>query len=169
MNDQIRLTVAGMDERPAVLAVTRAAYDEYAGKSDQSFWRMYERSIEQTILSDETVTSIVAKSGTEILGAVLYCPPYEKKMGDRVVKNPYPEMRLLAVPAKNRNRGIAARLIEHCELVAKQSGSKTMTLHTTVLMQTAKQMYEKRGYVKYPEIDFEPVPGFVVWGYRKEL
>jgi len=40
---------------------------------------------------------------------------------------------------------------------------------TTVLMQTAKSMYERRGYVRSVELDFEPAPGFVVWGYTKQL
>jgi hypothetical protein len=36
-------------------------------------------------------------------------------------------------------------------------------------MQTAKQMYERRGYTRYPDIDFEPVAGFVAWGYWKKV
>jgi ribosomal protein S18 acetylase RimI-like enzyme len=77
-------------------------------------------------------------------------------------------MRLLAIPTEFRNLGIAKLLIEECERRA-QASSGAMTLHTTDLMKTAKAMYEHRGYTRFPEIDFEPVPGFFVWGYKKML
>jgi GNAT superfamily N-acetyltransferase len=104
-----------------------------------------------------------------LLGAVLYCAPYEKEMGNAIVKNSFPEMRLLAVPAKFRNRGIAGKLIQFCEEKACREGWQSLTLHTTILMQTAKQMYERRGYVRYPDIDFEPMTGFIVLGYKKNF
>ena len=169
MHKTTEIDVAGKDDWSAVLSLTMAAYDEYAEASDKTFWSVYQQSIEKTILTDESVVRIVAKEGATILGAVLYCPPYEKQMGNAIVKNPFPEMRLLAIPPEFRNRGLAGRLIDFCEEKARSSGSQTITLHTTVLMQTAKQMYERRGYLRYPEIDFEPVPGFIVWGYRKDF
>ena len=157
------------DEREAILRATLAAYTEYAKDSNPEFWSAYEKSIEKTILTDESVIRIVARDGDTILGAVLYCAPYEKQMGGAMVKNPFPEMRLLAIPPEFRNRGIGGLLIEFCEAKARASGSATITLHTTVLMQTAKQMYERRGYERYTDIDFVPVPGFTVWGYRKDF
>ena len=152
-----------------VATITREAYAEYSASSDKNFWSMYEKSTENTILRDEVAVRLVAKRGNEILGSVLYCPPYKRNVGVREFNNVLPEMRLLAVPPSNRNLGIAGALIRYCEEKAAATGFDTITLHTTVLMQTAKAMYERRGYLRYPELDFEPVPGFVVWGYRKEL
>ena len=166
---QLAIEIADKKDWEAVLSVTKNAYSEYAQHSDPAFWNMYQKSIEKTILSDDAVVRIVAKEDKTVLGSVIYCPPYEREMGGAIVKNPFPEMRLLAVPNEFRNRGVAAKLIEFCETEARTSGSPTITLHTTVLMQTAKQMYERRGYTRYPEIDFEPVPGFTVWGYRKDF
>jgi len=166
---EVNLDQAEYSQWPEILALTRSSYEQYAATSDPVFWSIYQKSVEQTLLCDQSVMRIVAKSGDEIVGAVLYCPPHEKLMGHTLVKNPFPEMRLLAVPSAQRNRGIAAKLIAYCEEKAKSDGFETVTLHTTVLMQVAKQMYEKRGYIKYPEIDFEPVPGFIVWGYRKDF
>jgi GNAT superfamily N-acetyltransferase len=90
---------------------------------------------------------------------VLYCPAD----ADREL----PEFRLLAVHPEQRDRGLGAVLIEHCEQLARDEGFPGITLHTTVLMQTAKAMYERRGYVAAPELDFWPSPDFVVWGFRK--
>ncbi|HEY9713739.1 MAG TPA: GNAT family N-acetyltransferase [Chroococcales cyanobacterium] len=169
MNDTLSIEIAPRSEWQEVLAITNASYAEYEATSNPAFWSNYQKSVAATLLSDETVTRFVIKDGTTTVAAVLYCPPYEKVMGKALVKNPFPEMRLLAVPPEHRNRGLAGRLIEFCEQRAVESGWKTITLHTTVLMQTAKQMYERRGYIRYTDIDFEPVPDFIVWGYRKEL
>jgi len=169
MSKVIEIEVAGPNERGAVLSVVQAAYEEYAEHSDKDFWSGYQRSIEKTILTDDSVTAIIATADATIFGAVLYCQPYEKQMGGAIVKNPFPEMRLLAVPSQFRNHGVAGKLIQYCEDRARSAGSPTITLHTTVLMQTAKQMYERRGYIRYPDIDFTPVPGFVVWGFRKDF
>lgn len=166
----VQISIATQEQRNNVLQVIMAAYIEYAKQSDPSFWPMYEKSIEKTVLSDQTITPIIAEENGKILGAVLYCEPYEKPMGgDTMVINPYPEMRLLAVPPESRDRGIANKLIQFCEQRAVAEGYPIMTLHTTVLMQTAKQMYERRGYKRYENIDFEPVSGFHVWGYQKDL
>jgi len=167
MNTTITIETAPPDMWKEVLSVTMESYREYESQSNPEFWTNYQKSIERSLLVDDQPERIVARLGSTILGAVLYCPPYERKMGNAIVKNPFPEMRLLAVPPRSRNRGIGAKLIDYCEEKARASGSPTITLHTTVLMQTAKQMYERRGYKRFEEIDFEPVPGFIVWGYKK--
>jgi ribosomal protein S18 acetylase RimI-like enzyme len=169
MINTIEVTTADISDWNTVLEVTIKAYAEYSVSSDKAFWKSYQESIQKTILKDAHAERIVAKMDAKIVGAVLYCPPAEKQMGKAMVKNPFPEMRLLAVPPEFRNHGIAGLLIDFCEEKARQSGSKVITLHTTVLMQTAKAMYERRGYQRYEAIDFEPVPGFIVWGYKKNL
>jgi GNAT superfamily N-acetyltransferase len=169
MTKTIQIETANRNDWSEILSITRAAYNEYAQKSDKTFWESYQLSIERTILTDDSVIRIVARDDKHILGTIIYCPPYEQQLGDVFVKNPFPEMRLLAVPPEGRNQGIAGRLIEYCEDKAGKEGSPTITLHTTVLMETAKQMYERRGYLRFAEIDFEPIPGFIVWGYKKDL
>ncbi|HEY9777562.1 MAG TPA: GNAT family N-acetyltransferase [Planktothrix sp.] len=163
------IETAKSGEWDEILKVTLAAYEEYARDSSPEFWSNYQKSIERTILTDDSITRIVAREGDKIVGAVLFCSPYEKVMGGALVKNPFPEMRLLAISPAHRNRGIGALLIDFCEVKARAEGWPTITLHTTVLMQTAKQMYERRGYERYTDIDFVPVPGFTVWGYRKDI
>ena len=37
------------------------------------------------------------------------------------------------------------------------------------MMQTALRMYERMGFVRAPELDFHPAPGFIVKGYRLDL
>lgn len=167
MQEAMQIEIAAPEYWPEVLSVTRSSYEEYAAQSDPAFWTVYQRSIENTVLHDEAVVRLIAKLDDKVAASVLYCPPYDRMMGGSRVINNYPEMRLLAVLPEFRGAKLAGRLIDKCEAMAVSGGFEKITLHTTVLMQTAKQMYERRGYTRYPDIDFEPVAGFVVWGYWK--
>jgi GNAT superfamily N-acetyltransferase len=156
-------------ERQAVVDVTLKSYADYEADSDPEFWKQYQTNIREALLQGESATRLIAEIDSQIVASVLFCPPYERRIGERTISNEYPEMRLLATLDEYRGRGIGAQLIEFCEKRAKRLGFDAITLHTTILMQTAKAMYERRGYVRYPKIDFEPVPGFVVWGYWKQF
>ena len=163
------LRAAQDSERETVAEVIRRAYSQFKPEYDQEHWVDYERSTRQIVLSDLDVLRLVAVIGDRIAAAVLFCPPYEKTMAGLLVKNPYPEFRLLGVDPDFRNMGIGNLLILECERMALEAGYKTMSLHTTELMQTAKNMYERRGYQRFVDIDFSPAPNFVVMGYKKDL
>jgi|688.fasta_scaffold1088353_1 ribosomal protein S18 acetylase RimI-like enzyme len=169
----LQIKVASESDLQPIVDVTLAAYEEYATKMGAKFWAEYVASIKAALANAQLtrilVTDTEQKAPGDALGAVVYCPPYEKEMGDRVVRNPFPEMRLLAIAPSARNRGIAAQLINECEERARKEGFSAITLHTTSLMVTAKSMYERRGYKRYPEIDFSPAENFYVMGYIKTL
>lgn len=165
----IEVREAPPDEWPQIADVTWAANDQYASAANPTFWKNYEKSTRSTVLNDKSITRLVALYEGEIVGSVLYCPPYEIELSGKLVKNPHPEMRLLSVLPAWRNRGIAGALIDECEKRARSAGEAVLTLHTTELMQVAKAMYERRGYTRFSEIDFEPAPGFTVWGFKKAL
>lgn len=160
---------ATLSERSLVADITRRSYAQYEAQSDPAFWTKYEKSTEATLMTADSATRLILEHQSKIVASVLYCDPSEWKINDTNIKNPYPEMRLLAVLPEFRNLGIAATLIDYCEQRALAEGFSALTLHTTILMQTAKAMYERRGYSRYVDIDFEPTPGFHVWGYKKEL
>ncbi len=161
-----RATVA---ERPAIAQITKHSYAEYAEASDPVFWTRYEASTAETLLSDDTKIRYIVQDEDKIVGTVLLSPPYEVMFGDQFIKNPYPEMRLLAVLPQYRNAGIGALIIDECERLIQAQNWDAITLHTTILMKTAMAMYERRGYQRYEAIDFEPAPGFIVWGFIKQL
>jgi len=167
--EQLVIGEVALNERILVADLTRQSYSEFAGSVPNQSWLDYEDRTRKTLLNDNNVLRIVARLNNKIVGAVLFCQPYEMIEESIPVKNIYPEMRLLAVSTEFRNLGIGAKLIEECERLALVQDFITITLHTTMLMQTAKLMYERRGYIRYPDIDFEPTPGFVVWGYRRNF
>lgn len=149
-------------ERSAVVAITLAAYSEYEKHSPPGFWELFSNNIRQTLLASSIENILVVRELDTTKGSVLLCPP-----NTGLIKNDFPEMRLLAVPLEFRNVGVANLLIEECE--RRATGVGGIILHSTPIMKTAIAMYERRGYTRFPEIDFEPVPGIVSLGYRKIL
>ncbi|HEY9733895.1 MAG TPA: GNAT family N-acetyltransferase [Drouetiella sp.] len=156
-------------EWDALLELTMEAYSQYEKDADPVFWNQYQENIRNTILSAPEIVRLVAIKDGVLLASAIYCPPSEKDFGGKVVINPYPEMRLLSVSSEHRNEGLGALLIEECEDRTRKSGFAAMTLHTTHLMTVARNMYERRGYRRFEQIDFEPAKGFTVWGYIKRM
>jgi GNAT superfamily N-acetyltransferase len=167
MVPELNVRDATVDERAKVAEVTRRAYAEFAPHSDPVVWASYQASTRKVLLEDDESRRLVLTMDAQIVATVLHCAPREGTVNK--VWNPFPEMRLLAVLPQHRNRRLGALLITACETRARADGFPAITLHTTVLMRTAKAMYERRGYVRSPDLDFEPAPGFVVLGYTKQL
>lgn len=165
----VQVREAEPGEWNTVLDLTVEAYAQYEKGADPQFWQQYQTNIRSTILSAPEIMRLVAIKSGKPLASAIYCPPSDKYYGQRLITNPYPEMRLLSVSSAHRNEGLGALLIEECERRTRDGGFSAMTLHTTDLMTVARQMYERRGYSRFEQIDFEPIPGFIVWGYKKRM
>ena len=76
--------------------------------------------------------------------------------------------RLLAVNPEIRGKGLGKRLIKACFQQARSEGFEYLVIHSTKYMMTAWKMYERMGFVRFPEIDFEK-SGVTVFGFRYKL
>ena len=76
--------------------------------------------------------------------------------------------RLLAVNPETRGKGLGKLLIQHCINQAKIEGFEYLIIHSTKSMMTAWKMYERMGFVRFPEIDFEK-NSVQVFGFRYTL
>ena len=156
-------------DRQAIRDVTLAAYQEYAAHMP-GFWDGYRRNIIATLDDIGSAEQLVADEDGAIVGTVLLYPPRRVQVSRTdSLEMPWPEVRLLAVAPARRGRGIGAALMQECVRRARKSGARALSLHTTDLMQTAQRMYERMGFVRFPELDFHPAPGVTVKGYRLEL
>lgn len=160
---------ASYAERGEVLKLTLDAYSQYEDSADPEFWHQYQANIENTILTATDVAILIAAQQGKVAASAIYCAPSEKKFGDKLISNPYPELRLLSVSPSHRQQGLAALLVDECEKRARREGFEALTLHTTKLMKVAREMYVRRGYIRFEQIDFEPAKEFVVWGYVKRF
>ena len=73
--------------------------------------------------------------------------------------------RLLAVDPATRGQGLGKKLTQACLDLAKETGKKQVVIHSTKAMQVAWGMYEKLGFVRAEDLDFQQ-EGFPVFGFR---
>jgi predicted N-acetyltransferase YhbS len=164
---ELHIRDARADDQEAVRDVTISAYQEYAAVM-QSHWEGYRQGILATLANVKPAEQIVAEQEDTLVGTVLLFP------AGTVLTTPdgasvtltWPEIRLLAVAPATRGHGVGAALVRECMRRARQSGSAAVTLHTTDMMQVAMSMYERMGFVRTPQLDFHPAPGFTIKGYR---
>ena len=156
-------------DREAAREVALAAYEEYAKMMPPVFWENYRKNIVASLDARGPEQHIVAECAGKIVGSVLLYPPAEGTYRATDKKTAFPEMRLLAVDPATRGQGIGAALTRECVQRARRAGFPALGLHTTDMMQTAMQMYERMGFVRAPEFDFHPTEKTLVKGYRLDF
>jgi len=164
---ELAIRDARAEDRTAIEHVTISAYEEYALVAPD-MWVPYRKSILGTLADVRPAEQIVAELDGAIVGTVLLFPAntaFETPSGAEDAPMA-PEIRLLAVSPAARGQGVGAALTRECMRRARAAGCSAVTLHTTEMMAVAKGMYERLGFVRAVEIDFEPAPGFVIMGYR---
>ena len=77
-------------------------------------------------------------------------------------------IRLLGVDPRFRGAGAGKALTEACIRLAREAGHAQVILHTTRAMGTAWTMYERMGFERAEDLDFEQ-QGFPVYGFRLSL
>jgi GNAT superfamily N-acetyltransferase len=158
-------------DRDAILAVTLAAYEQYAAALAPPLWAMYRRSIQATLADVRPAAQIVAEEDGALVGTVLLFPAGSVMANPRGTSNTleWPEVRLLAVAPSARGKGVARRLMEECIQRAGAAGVPALTLHTADIMAVAMRLYERMGFARAPELDISPAPGILAKGYRLPL
>jgi len=111
---------------------------------------------------------LVAEMDGRLVGSVTFYPPKPGGTGENWGPN-WAAIRLLGVDPDARGAGIGRALTEECLLRARELGAVEMGLHTTRLMDVARAMYERMGFVRFPENDIPITDDFVVVAYRLPL
>jgi ribosomal protein S18 acetylase RimI-like enzyme len=111
---------------------------------------------------------IVAELDGELAGTVTFYPEVSESIEPSWPKG-WAGLRLLAVHPSCRGRGIGRALVEECLRRCRERGIRTIGLHTTVMMNVARGLYERMGFVRVPEYDFYPRKETVVMAYKLDL
>jgi GNAT superfamily N-acetyltransferase len=166
---QFNIRDARADERAAIRALTLAAYAEYATIMASSAWAGLHQAVLAGLDAESGVERIVAEQDGALLGSVLLYSPAANAYGDALAATGWPELRLLAVAPAARGRGVGTALVEECIQRARRAGAGALGLHTSESLQTAIRMYERLGFVRAPEGDFQPDGAELVIAYRLPL
>ncbi|MFN2483840.1 MAG: GNAT family N-acetyltransferase [Candidatus Limnocylindria bacterium] len=146
------------DEFDAVGELSVRAFREIFDDLDE-----YEAVLRDVADRARQVEVLVAEVDRRPVGTVTYVPrpgPYAE--GDETDAG---WVRILAVSPDYQRRGIAAALVAECVARARRDGRRRLLLHTTAPMQTAQRLYERLGFSRLTELDWEAEPGFWLYGY----
>jgi ribosomal protein S18 acetylase RimI-like enzyme len=79
------------------------------------------------------------------------------------------EFRMLAVVPEARGRGVGEALVRRCIERARELGLTGLAMSTQPSMASAHRIYERLGFVRTPERDWQPMPGVQLITYRLHL
>jgi ribosomal protein S18 acetylase RimI-like enzyme len=117
--------------------------------------------------SEAEVLVAVDGDGT-ILGGVTYVPGPESAWAE-FTEPDAAGIRMLAVAPTAQGRGIGEALSRACVERARASRRAQIVLHSTDKMTTAHRLYERLGFARDRSLDWEPLPGFWLRGFRLRL
>ena len=159
-------------ERAEALDITLSAYTEYARAMRPEYWDSYRQHIVDTLTDFGAAQQLVAIANGAPVGTTLYCPPGSAFADDaeNVAASPdCPEVRLLAVAPAGRGQGVAHAIMEFCIERARNDNAPGLVLHTMTIMEAARSLYDSMGFVRAPELDFQPAKEWFVEGYRLDF
>lgn len=103
-----------------------------------------------------------------VLGGVLYVADRRSRWAEHDDAGAA-SFRHLAVDPVARGTGVGRALVRWCVDQARREHKERLIIHTTRHMTEARRLYERAGFARSPDLDWEPEPGFVLLGYRLEL
>jgi ribosomal protein S18 acetylase RimI-like enzyme len=168
MGAEPRLRDAREDELDEVRALTRVAYAEFAEVMEPAAWVGLAGAVHEALRERRPgVHWIVAELEGRLVGSVMLYPPAVRAYGG-LTDEPLaaPELRLLSVRPEARGTGIGEALVRECVRRAREMGAAELGLHTSRSMEAAIRMYERLGFERAPERDFQPPGAELVTGYR---
>ena len=161
------------DEFENLGALTVDAYKALQGmpsKDDQPEYYAMLYDVEGRV-SQPTIEILVAVTlDHELLGGVTFIGDmkYYHSGGTATANTDASGIRLLAVKPEARGLGVGKALMDTCIQRAMQIGRSQVILHTTKAMQIAWRMYEKMGFLRSPDLDFNQSE-LSVYGFRLRL
>jgi GNAT superfamily N-acetyltransferase len=174
--NQLYIRDAREDERPAIRDLTLAAYREFANVMAAPAWAALQEALLAGLAAEGAIERIVAERdgapayvGMPLVGSVMLYSPAANAYGDALVSASVPELRLLAVAPHARGHGVGTALIEECARRARRGGASELGLHTSESLRAGIRLYERMGFVRAPEGDFQPEGAELVMAYRLAL
>lgn len=166
----VQLRPALPDEAEAVGALTVAGYDAdgYLVNPDGSYDHEYAGWLADGVTRARDGVLIVAVDGDDLLGTVTWCPP-GSPFRELSTREDQGEFRTLSVAPEARGRRVGSALVDWCIAEARSTGLAEILLSSLPEMIPAHRLYESRGFVRRPDLDWSPLPDVMLWGFSLSL
>lgn len=155
---------AHVSEYAAVGELTFSAYAEGGFITESDDYAGHLRDAEARAGGAELY---VAELDGSLAGTVTFCP---EGSALRELAGPGEgEFRMLAVASLARRRGVAAALVGACQERSRELGYHAVVLCSMHVQVDAHRLYRRLGFRRVPDLDWSPVPGVELLGFRLEL
>jgi ribosomal protein S18 acetylase RimI-like enzyme len=151
----ITVREARIPELDAAGELTASAYQD-GGLSEDSYLPRLRDAAARHRTEGATQLVAVDPEGT-ILGTVVYAVA-DTEYAD-LATGEQAEIRMLATASAARGQGVGEALVRACADRARAEKRPAIVLSTKPVMTTAHRLYERVGFVRTPERDWEYAPG----------
>ena len=156
---------ARYEDLTAVGELTVAAYEEFLDGPDDPYVDQLRNA--EARFAEAELWVAVDEDDRRVLGAVTICPDGSPWREIGVADEG--EFRMLAVAPGARGRGIGEALVRFCLDRFREVGSTAVVLSSLAEMSSAHRIYERLGFQRAPDRDWEPYAGVHLIAYRKDL
>jgi ribosomal protein S18 acetylase RimI-like enzyme len=161
----MHLRRARPEDYEAIGAATVAAYEPLLGTTEASYTEQL-RNAEARDLQAELWVA-VGPDDHEVLGTVTVCR--EGSPWREIGAPGEGEFRMLAVAPHAQGQGVGETLVRHVLDRFREEGAVAVVLSSTPGMAAAHRLYERLGFGRCPERDWQPMPGVDLLAFRLEL
>ena len=151
------------DELEIIASLIVDAYAEFAAAMSPDAWSMFAQDIANVGGRRADGEIIVAVRDSSIVGTVTMYREWRGAQPDTLA------LRLLAVPPKERHSGVGRALMDYAVAEARAGGKRRLILAAMQMMEQIREMAQRMGFQRAPELDHEPAPGVRVEGFCLKL
>lgn len=158
--------------RPAhdaeLAAVGELTYQAYAADGFATTETGYAQQLRDAAGRAREAELYVAESEDgALLGTVTFCP--EGSAYRELARPGEGEFRMLAVAPEARGRGVGEAMVRMCVERATELGYAALVLSSMRNQPTAHRIYERVGFRRTPDLDWQPAPSVDLLAYRLDL
>lgn len=124
------------------------------------------RATKQRALEARLLVAVDRTTG-EIYGTATYCPTGSPWC--EISQPDEGEFRMLAVSPQARGKGVGEALVRACLKEAVAEGKHGVVLSSSTAMAAAHRLYERLGFRRAADRDWEPVPDFALLAFQREV
>lgn len=151
MTDAVEIREARPEEYEAAGEVAVAGYRDFYGDALGS----YAEDLRNATGRAKAGTLLVALERDKVVGTVTYVGVSSSPLG-RSQAADEASFRMLSVHPTATRRGIGRALTEACIARARAEGKRAVILHADEIMDGARTLYERLGFVRDPSRDWAP-------------
>jgi GNAT superfamily N-acetyltransferase len=149
---------AVLEDHPAIRDVIAAAYRQYADLIAPDVFAPYLADLLDLGRHARHGRLLVAEAAAPVRGFVAFYP--DASVQGFGLPAGWASGRALAVHPAARGYGVARALLATAERLARDSGAPVFAFHTASFMTGAIALYERLGYHRAPEFDFDMAARF---------